>query len=132
VNYQIINIRGAISNIGLILVIILITLFPLSCCCFYKGEHSLELIIENQTDQTLYITVNDYEVGEVSSNATITRSDTPDMGEFIIEGKNTQGEVVFSKIYTYKNLVRIKNWVYKAVIPPIQNRLENSGNDTSN
>jgi hypothetical protein len=125
-NYKIKNIRSAISHLSLILVITITTFISLSC--FYKGDHSLDLIIENQTNQTLYITVNDYKAGELSPNATIARNGTPDVGEFIIEAKNKQGEVVFLKTYTFENLIRIKSWVYKAVIPPIKNRLENSEN----
>jgi hypothetical protein len=110
----------------------LLVILVASVACW--GSPSFKLIVENQTEYTLTIYVNDYKMGNVSPGTQI--SDSPfgiDTGAFHIKAKNTKGEIVFSETYTFKSkdkyrLIEIDEKhkgvtkVYKAVIPPLENK----------
>jgi hypothetical protein len=97
----------------LILLIALITITG----CYYEPEPT-DVTIINQTDQVLII----QPYGEIhriqpGTKITITMFE---QDKFPITMKNTQGEIVFDKTFTYEEL---KNSGFKIIIPPI---LDNS------
>jgi len=79
-------------------------------------EPDLPLEIENQTDMVLTIYLKDNKVGNVEPNSSAKIKGIPGtLGEWQIVAKNSQGEVVFSKIFTPAELYELDN---KVVIPP--------------
>ncbi len=128
--------RNVIVRLGLTLM--LAFMLGASAGCIYQGSPLMDLIIENQTKRVLKIAVNDYPVGEVQPSAQITRKNVDmNMGEYVVEAKNAQGEVVFSETYTFNpndkhHLQKMGDRVYKAVIPPLENDSESSDNITLN
>ena len=108
--------RGVIFiRLGLMLIIIAILVSSIACW----GSPLFDLIIENQTTQVLTVDVNYQRVGEVGPGEQITEEDIPWHGEHIVEAKNSQGEVVFSRVFTLETMQEIKRGkVYKVVIPP--------------
>ena len=93
--------------------------------CVYQGSPLMTIIVENQTTQNLKLAVDDFPVGEVQPGAQISRNDVDmDMGEYLIEAKNSQGEVIFSETYNFNpdekyHLQKVDSRTYKAVIPPL-------------
>ena len=86
----------------------------------------MRLIIENQTDQVLTIYIENLNLGNVEPGGNITRDKFP-MMEHLIKALNAQGEVIFSETYTFKtkdkyHLQETDEQVYKAVIPPLENK----------
>jgi hypothetical protein len=57
---------------------------------------AMDLIIENQTEQTLAIFINGYKLGDTSPGDSITVK-VADTGKYTITALNTEGEVVFAK-----------------------------------
>lgn len=110
--------HSIISRIGFLL--ILLSILAVSNACW--GQPLFDLIINNNTNQTLQVSVNGYKLGNVKPGEQITRENTPrDIGEYRIEARNTQGKIVFSQTFTWENLQEIERGkVYKAVIPPLQ------------
>ena len=79
-------------------------------------EPDVPLEIENQTDMALTIYLKDNEKGTVGPKSTEKIKRIPGtLGEWQIVAKNSQGEVVFSKIFTATELHELD---YKVVIPP--------------
>jgi hypothetical protein len=102
----------------LILILMFGVILVLSAAC---AAIAIDIIIENQTEHVLTIYVNDYLVGDVKPGAQITREDANrDIGEYLIEAKNAQGEIVFSRTFTFETLQRINGRLFKVVIPPLQ------------
>ena len=113
----------------LLLMIIALVMFTALNSCVYQGGRTMDLIIENQTDQVLNIIVNEYPVGEVKSGSKITRHDTSMyFNQYIIEAKNTHSQIVFSKAFTFEELIKIDNRVYKVIILPLSNNSTTSEN----
>jgi hypothetical protein len=107
----------------------LITLLMLSGC-INQGSQGMYLIIENQTDEILIIYYQNDLIGNVNPNETIQQKTLLENGKYPITAKNMNGDIVFSKEFTFKNLQKIDNGVYKAVIPPLTKASEYSGNVT--
>jgi len=110
-------------NIFLFLILMILALLSLfSAAC----EPIAPLRIRNETDQTLSIFVKFgaieqfYKMGNVepgeeikNENSRILRSDV-----YYIEAKSIQGEIIYSKKYSYVYLIEELDW--KIVIPPIE------------
>ena len=89
------------------------------------GSPIFDLMIENQTDQilTIYMYSDTHPIGKAEPGKTVTTQIEGNRGAYPIKAKNAQGEVVFSETYSFKtNLQRVDTRVYKAVIPPLQNK----------
>ena len=83
----------------------------------------MDLLIENQTEQLLTIYVHGEKISDVQPRAQINIMSDMNVGVYEIEARNSQGEIVFSEIYTYNpndkyHLQKIGDGVYKAVILP--------------
>ncbi len=89
-----------------------------------------KLILENQTACELTIYVNDHKVGNVSPGERMMDDIPITITKFHIEGRNPQGEIVFSETLTREQMQKIESLVYKVVIPPLQKGIENSDNVT--
>jgi hypothetical protein len=91
-----------------------------SAACW--GSPTFELIVENQSKYDLTIYVNGNYKGNISPGVQITKMRLPwDVGQYYIEAKNTEGEIIFSKTLTRAQMQRIESRVYKVVIPPLKN-----------
>jgi hypothetical protein len=104
------------SNSALLftLALLIVVMLPMGTAC----EPYLPLEIENQTDMALTIYLKDIEVGNVGPKSTEKIKRIPGtLGEWQIVAKNSQGEVVFSKIFTATELHELD---YKVAIPPEQ------------
>jgi hypothetical protein len=102
------------SNSALLftLVLLIVVMLPMGAAC----EPDVPLEIDNQTDMTLTIYLKDNEKGTVGPKSTEKiKGITGTLGEWQIVAKNSQGEVVFSKIFTPTELHELD---YKVVIPP--------------
>ena len=94
----------------LVLLIVVVLLMGAAC------EPYLPLEIDNQTDMALTIYLKDNEVGNVGPKSTEKIKRIPGtLGEWQIVAKNSQGEVVFSKIFTPAELQELD---FRVVIPP--------------
>jgi hypothetical protein len=108
--------RRAVLCLVSILILISVLLVSTSCPISWL----FKLIVENQTEYDLTISVNDYEIGNVSPGEEISNSFSIDTGKFYIEAKNLQGETVFSKWLAFTQMQEIESRVYKVVIPPLE------------
>jgi hypothetical protein len=114
--------------LGLLLMLMVISASSVACW----GSPLFDLMIENQTGQTLTVFIDGLRIGEVGPGGQITRKNTPwDIGEYLIEAKNAQGEVIFDETLTRSDMQRIDNKrIYKATIPPLTKAPESSNNVT--
>ena len=100
-------------------------------------------MIENQTDQvlTIYIGSRGSPTGVAAPGHSITTDIDGNSGKYLITAKNDKGEILFSETFTFmpsdkyhlqetNQKVKGTAAVYKAVIPPLQNGNEVSGNAT--
>ncbi len=102
-----------------------------SACGIYHDFPLRDLVIENQTNQVLTIILDDVLVGEVRPGDKITANDFPiGFSEYVIEAKDAQGEIVFSRSYVFEDFQKVDDGVYKVVIPPLQKGSESSDNAT--
>ena len=113
------------------------------------GTPLIDVIIENQTSQTLtvfwhsyYEVTSSYLIGEVMPGEQIVSKQHPLHDTYHFSAKNTLGETVFSETYTLDaenkyHLVKTDEkhagvvGVYKAVIPPLENGSASSDNITT-
>ena len=104
--------RINISILLLTLVFLIGVLLPMGTAC----EPDLPLEIENRTDMALTIYLKDNKVGTVEPNSSAKiKGITGTLSEWHIKAKNSQGEVIFSRIFTFAELYESD---YKVVIPP--------------
>jgi len=90
----------------------------------------MRLIVENQTTQllTIYLYDEKHKAGSVEPGGKlIIENQSLDSGRYPVIAKNIQGEIIFSETYTFMpndkyHLQEIEERVYKAVIPPLQNK----------
>jgi len=101
---------------GLSLVLMLGAILTASVACI---EYTCDLVIENQTEDVLTIYRNDYLIGDVEPGEQITKEVPRDIGDHLIVAKNAQGEIVYSKKYTPRDLEEAD---YKVVIPPVADK----------
>ncbi len=80
--------------------------------------HGCYLIIENQTLQTLTIFFESYEIGKAAPGGNVTASMGLSVKPVTIAAKNSRGELVFLRNYAPEDYERIREFNYKAVIPP--------------
>lgn len=108
-------VRTGALKLGLMLMLALVLAASVACW----GERIVDLIIENQTEQVLIVTLDGGLVGEVLPGSRIIRKDlTMSLFEYLIEAKNTAGEIVFSQVFTFEDLQKVDARVYKFVISP--------------
>jgi hypothetical protein len=129
-----------IKCFSLILIIIATLISFIGCF----GSPLIDIIIENQTGQTLTVYHGDISgklLGEITSGSQISVQWGMDNGPYQITAKDSIGKVVFSGNYTHNkndeyHLIEtnIKHEgvvkVYKAVIPPLTKSPINSDNAT--
>jgi len=86
-------------------------------------ERAIPIIVVNHTDQSLTIIINKQLIGEVDPGAEIKNQNrlVPAGGikEYLIEAKNTHGDTLYSRSYTFDQLIRDMNLT--VTIPPLQN-----------
>ncbi|OGO18752.1 MAG: hypothetical protein A2Z15_02910 [Chloroflexi bacterium RBG_16_50_11] len=123
-NYKRIN---TMIYLGLMLIILVIF-----NGCIYRGTPEITLLIENQSGEILTIYDEYSLIGNVNSNETIQYLSSLATGKWLINAKNAQGEIVFSKKFAFEELQKIDDRTYKAIIPPFPNNSINSENTTSN
>jgi len=97
-------------------VLLLLSLLLVGACF---GDPAAPIRIENRTDQSLTIFINDIYVGDVAPGVEIKNKRVTFYGEFLIEARDAQGETIHSEKFTYEELKRI-DW--KVVIPPLQSK----------
>jgi hypothetical protein len=91
--------------------LLLITFLSLSIGC----EPFAPIRIQNKTRQLLSIFINDTQIGDVQPGAEVRNKILLlSAGKYNIEAKDIQGNVVYSKQFTYEEMKKI-NW--KVVIP---------------
>lgn len=101
--------------------LVLTMLLPSTVAC----EPRAPIQVENKTDQTLAIFVRfgtvdkSYHLGDVTPGAEISNKNAPIMisNVYYIEAKNHQGELVYTREFSYDEL-KAADW--KVVIPPLQ------------
>jgi hypothetical protein len=82
------------------------------------GERNLPLRIENRTDITLTIYVQEHEAGTVEPNRIVSIEGIPGtLTHYLIEAKNGKGEVIYSKKFSASELHDEK---WKVIILPSQ------------
>ena len=97
-----------------ILLLIIMLLIAATAC-----EPALTLEFENQTDQILTIYVQGVKIDEVAPRIKIKRDAAPIMdGKFLIEAKNAQEDIIYSKEFTLKELDELD---FKIVISHTKN-----------
>lgn len=90
----------------------------LACAC----DPEIPLEIENRTDEVLTIYVRGREEGKVKPNSIIRPTGIVAIySYYLIEAKNKQGEVVYSRNFTFYELGDL-HW--KVVIPPLTDGAE--------
>lgn len=113
----------------LCMTLMLVFVLVASVACW--GSPTFKLIVENQTEYDLNIYVNGVDIGKVSPEAQIIKTGIPwDIGRYHIEAKNTEGEIIHSKTFTFQQMIEIESRVYKVVIPHQDNGSGNSENIT--
>ena len=90
--------------------------------CIYRGSPIVDLIIENQTDQVITIVLDGGLVGKVRASDMITKQIDIGMSEYVIEAKNTQGKIVFSRSYDFEDFQEVDEDVYKVVITSLEDK----------
>lgn len=87
--------------------------------CLYQDSPELDLLIENQTDEILTISVKNESIGILHPHETTLIITSFDYNVWEIEAKSTQGTIVFSKEFSMNTLQKIDDKTYKAVISPL-------------
>ena len=107
---------------SLLLIIVGVLMVLIGCEC----GSAIDIVIENNTDQALTIYCGDsWNIGTLSTNEQVTIGVDANSGNWTIRALNTQGEVVFSQVYSLEtNLQKTGGRTYKAVIPPLQEKSE--------
>ena len=103
------------------LILMLIVTLGASFGCVYRGSPLVNLIIENQTGQTLTVILDGGLVGAVRPGDVVIRENLDiGMSRYTIEAKDAQGEIVFSRRYVFEDFQKIDDGAYKIVIPPLE------------
>jgi hypothetical protein len=101
--------------------VVLASLFAIWLCLNAIAEPSLNLKVENQSDQTLTIRVNGFSYFDVLPNSSAKgNAGITHFQKFFIEGVNKSGEIAYSKIFTAHDL--ITNQRNLVVIPPTEEK----------
>jgi len=76
-----------------VLLLTLLLMFVTNGC-----EPAAPISVENRTDQTLTVWINDYEIGEVATGETVANeSISVVLSKYLIEAKDKSGNLVFSR-----------------------------------
>ncbi len=104
-------------SVNIILVLLLISTF-LGCL----GSPGFKIIFENTTHETLTIYLDNYKVGEVSSQQQISYDHALwDSIRYLVEAKNLKEETIFSKTLTRETMEKIGTKIYKVIITTSEN-----------
>ena len=108
--------RVVIVCLSLMLTLMVVSASSIAC------EFLFDMVIENQTSQTLTIYVDDVLVGTVAASGNITARGIPGaQNSFLVIAKSAQGETVFSKTLSRQQMQHVaRTNVYKVAIPPQQ------------
>ena len=105
------------QSIGILLltiVFLIVGLLLLGQAC----DPAVPLQIENRTDMVLTIYVEGVNDGQVEPNKSIKIKDVVAIFSYLqIEAKNSKGEVIYSRKFSFNELVDV-DW--KVVIPPLK------------
>jgi hypothetical protein len=102
--------RNAVACLILVLILVLVLASSTAC------EPAFNLVIENQTTQTLTIYLNGGSFGTVKAGEQITIKSDSATGKYSIMAKSAQGETVFSKTFTVEQMQIVDSKTYKIVI----------------
>jgi hypothetical protein len=109
-------IRKVNATVPLLILSLMLGALILTTSCW--GDPGFQLIIENKSQYDLTVYVNNYKVGDVKAGEQIEDHFGMDTGRYKIEAKNVQGEMIFSKTFTFDQMQRIDNKrIWKVVIP---------------
>jgi len=98
------------------LLVLLCALLPVAVAC----EPALPLEVENKTNQVLTIYVNDFREFDVTPGEIVKKRTVPMIyGKYIVKAKNSQGKVIYSRQFEFKELQEA-DW--KVVIQPSQGK----------
>jgi hypothetical protein len=96
----------------ILVAMLLVVLLPVAVGC----DPPLVLEFENRTDQVLTIYVDGHRIDDVKPGETIERETVPAvLPRYLIEARNDKGEVVYSKVFTIREISKAKE---KIVISP--------------
>jgi hypothetical protein len=107
--------RVVIVWLSLMVMLIVVSASSIAC------EFLFDMVIENQTSQTLTIYLDGRQLGTVVPSGNITATGLPSsVNMFLVVAKSAQGETVFSKTLSRQQMQSIGRTkpVYKVVIPP--------------
>jgi hypothetical protein len=107
--------RVVIVCLSLMLTLMVVSASSIAC------EFLFDMVIENQTSQTLAIYLDGRLLGTVVPSANVTATGLPStVNMFLVVAKSAQGETVFSKTLSRQQMQSIGKTrpVYKVVIPP--------------
>ena len=104
------GIKGLLS-LGIVFLSSVVLLVGGAC-----SEPAVPLQIENRTDTVLTIYVQGVYDGEVEPNSSIKVKYLGATGYYLIEAKNSEGEIVYSRQFSFTEL-NDADW--KVVIPPL-------------
>ena len=122
------NMNYKIRNIIITSVSILILIVILNGCI--QGTPEITLLIENQSNDILTIYIDNALIGKVNPTEIIRHISSLATDKWLIQAKNAQGEIVFSKKFAFEELQKVSTGVYKAIIPPLSNSTTSSENTT--
>lgn len=100
------TLKSGLPQVPLLMSLILLLVgmsFSVSGC-----EPYTSVIIENQTKETLSVTINDLSVGDVAPGAR-TRNDKIKLsaGRYWIQAREKDGNIVFSQVFTFEEMEKI-------------------------
>ncbi len=107
--------RGVIVCLSLVLMLMVVSALSIAC------EFLFDMVIVNQTSQTLTIYLDGRLLGTVVPSANVTATGlASNVNMFLVVAKSAQGETVFSKTLKMQEMLSIGKTkpVYKVVIPP--------------
>jgi hypothetical protein len=94
------------------LILISIMLVSVSACI---GERIAPIMVQNNTEETLSIFIDGVCIGDVASGEEIRNDIIWITARFVIEARNSQGQIVYKEEITYENMKKI-DW--KVIISP--------------
>jgi hypothetical protein len=103
----------------IILVLLLGTIIGTSVAC----ERAIPVRVVNQTDQVLTIFIRGHLIGDIKPGEEIKNKNrfvSATFKDYLVEAKNTQGDTIYSRSFTFDQLSRDMDWII--IIPPVQNR----------
>jgi hypothetical protein len=122
------NVKRRKSLLKLIILLLLLgTIIGTSLAC----ERPIPVRVVNQTDQVLTIFIRGNLIGDVKPGEEIkneSRFVSTAFKDYLVEAKNTQGDTIYSRSFTYDQLNRDLN--LRVDIPPLEKGTVSSDNIT--